>query len=118
MAYDQHLADRIARELQEQGVSAEAKRLMGGLCFVMNEKMCVGTSIDKTNGKPRLIARIGAEAVQVALKNKNCLPFQPAGKVMKDFVSIYEMEIDSDKNLSHWVKLSIAFNHNLDEKKT
>ncbi|MEP2026084.1 MAG: TfoX/Sxy family protein [Reichenbachiella sp.] len=118
MAYDQHLADRIARELQVQGVTAEAKRLMGGLCFVLREKMCVGTGIDKANGKPRLIARIGAEAVRVALKNNNCLPFQPTGKVMKDFVSIYDEGIDSDESLSHWVKLSVAFNHNLGEKKT
>ncbi len=117
MAYDQYLADRIARALQEQGINAEAKRLMGGLCFVLNENMCVATSIDKTNGKPRLIARIGTDAVQAALNDKNCFSFQPTGKVMKDFISVYDEGIDSEEKLSHWVKLSVDFNHHLVETK-
>ncbi|SMD34699.1 TfoX N-terminal domain-containing protein [Reichenbachiella faecimaris] len=118
MAYDQHLADRIAQELQAQGINAEAKRLMGGLCFVLNEKMCVGTSIDKASNKPKLIARIGARAVDTALADKNCLPFQPAGRVMRDFISVLDEGIDSDEGLSHWIRLSVDFNHKLDEKKT
>lgn len=118
MAYDPYLADRIAHELQVQGVNAEAKRLMGGLCFVLNEKMCVGTSIDKMNDKPRLIARIGVDAVMMALKDENCLPFKPTGRVMKDFISIYDEGIDSDDNLSHWVKLSIDFNFHLTKENT
>lgn len=116
MPYDQHLADRIARELQAQGVSSEAKRLMGGLCFVLNEKMCVGTGIDKKNGKARLIARIGKDEVQTALVDKNCKPFQPTGRVMKDFISVYDEGFDKDEHLTHWVKLAIDFTHSLTEK--
>ena len=118
MAYDELLFDRISRTFQELGINAEAKRLMGGLCFVLQDKMCVGTSIDKTNGKPRLIARIGEAQVLQALKNDYCLPFQPTGKVMKDFVSIYDEGIDSDESLTKWVKSSIDFNLQLNEKKT
>ena len=117
MAYDQYLADRIAQELKAQGVEAEPKRLMGGLCFVLNENMCVATSIDKKNGKPRLIARIGADAVRIALNDKNCFSFQPTGKIMKDFISVYDEGIDSDEKLSHWVKLSLDFNRHLIETK-
>ncbi len=107
------LFDRITRSFQELGVNAEAKRLMGGLCFVLQDKMCVGTSIDKANGKPRLIARIGEAQVSQALKYDYCLPFQPTGKVMKDFVSIYDEGIDSDENLAQWVKLSVNFSQEL-----
>jgi hypothetical protein len=55
MAYDQALADRISRFFERQKRKYEAKPMMGGLCFMVNGKMCVGVE------KYRLMARIGPE---------------------------------------------------------
>ena len=56
MAYDELLEQRIRRFFTGKGTKHEAKRMMGGLCFMVNGKMCVGVE------KNRLMARIGPEA--------------------------------------------------------
>ena len=38
MAYDEHLADRIRQTSHEQHVAVEEKKMMGGLCFMVNDK--------------------------------------------------------------------------------
>ncbi|MTI21779.1 RNA methyltransferase, partial [Fulvivirga sp. RKSG066] len=42
MAYNESLADRIRRGLQELQITYEEKKMMGGLTFMLNNKMCVG----------------------------------------------------------------------------
>ena len=43
MAYNEHLGDRIRRVFEEKKVSQiEEKKMMGGLTFMVNGKMCVG----------------------------------------------------------------------------
>ena len=58
MAYSEYLADRVRQRLRQQG-NVEEKKMMGGLIFMVNEKMCVGLDIDKETGKDRLMVRIG-----------------------------------------------------------
>ncbi|MEO9965796.1 MAG: TfoX/Sxy family protein [Reichenbachiella sp.] len=110
MAYDEYLAERVKLALSRKGVRAEAKRLMGGLCFVLNDKMCVGVSKNKKTGQSGLIARIGDSAVQNALENQRCHTFSPAGRPMKDFIFIEDQGLDQEAELDHWVELAIAFN--------
>jgi len=46
MAYNQTLANRIREQLQDlDGI--EEKEMMGGLCFMLNDKMCVGIIKDE-----------------------------------------------------------------------
>lgn len=46
MAYSEFLADRIRQRLNHKGPVIE-KKMMGGLIFKVNEKMCIGIDIDK-----------------------------------------------------------------------
>lgn len=110
MAYDEYLADRVRQALSAKGVKAEAKRLMGGLCFVLDEKMCLGISINKKTGQSGLIARIGEKAVQESLQNSYCHVFKPAGRPMKDFIFIEDSGLDKEDELDHWIQLAISFN--------
>ena len=48
MAYSTFLADRLEQRLRSKGLT-EMKKMMGGLIFMVNEKMCVGIDIDKKN---------------------------------------------------------------------
>ena len=52
MAYNEFLADRIRQVLKEKNVVFEEKAMMGGLTFMVNDKMCVGIV------KDNLMARI------------------------------------------------------------
>ncbi|WP_239540728.1 TfoX/Sxy family protein [Spongiivirga citrea] len=52
MAYNEFLADRIRRFFQDQKSNFYEKKMMGGLCFMVDDKMCCGIHFDKkkTNG--------------------------------------------------------------------
>jgi TfoX/Sxy family transcriptional regulator of competence genes len=45
MAYNENLADRIRTELSALR-KVEEKKMMGGLTFMVNGKMCVGVASD------------------------------------------------------------------------
>lgn len=53
MAYNEFLADRIRTRLSKHKV--EEKKMMGGLTFMVNDKMCVGIVKDD------LMARINPD---------------------------------------------------------
>ena len=48
MAYDDFLVDQVKQVLNEKKILFEEKKMMGGLCFMVDGKMCMGVSIDKT----------------------------------------------------------------------
>jgi hypothetical protein len=54
MAYDQQTAERVRKALSGQP-NAVKKRLMGGLCFMVNGSMCCSVS-----GQGGLLIRVGA----------------------------------------------------------
>ena len=110
MAYDEYLADRIRHTLQSKKVVFEEKKMMGGLCFMVDDKMCVGTSMNKVSGQPQLVARIGEEVYEESLTRKGCRKFDITGREMKGFVYVEEEGIDSHEALTHWVQLSLNYN--------
>ncbi len=65
MAYNEKLAKRV-REALAGKRKVEEKKMMGGLTFMLNNKMCVGISGDD------LMARIDPEIYVSALKRKGC----------------------------------------------
>mgnify|MGYP001244681063 CR=1 FL=1 len=104
MAYDEYLADRVRMLLRERGIRAEEKRMMGGLCFMVRDKMCLGIV------EERLMARIGPEAYQPALRQPGCREMDFTGRPMKGFVFVEEDGIDSDEALASWVQLCLDYN--------
>lgn len=107
MAYDEHLADRIRKELQKKHIMFMEKKMMGGLTFMINNKMCVGIV------KNDLMARIGEDNYESALKKPGCKPMDFTGKPMKGYVFLEPSGIDMDQELEYWIDLSIAFNGTL-----
>ena len=107
MAYDEHLANRIRKELHKKHIFFIEKKMMGGLTFMINDKMCVGIV------KNKLMARIGKEEYEDALKKRGCKPMDFTGKPMKGYVFIEPEGIDLDSELEFWIDLSLAFNKSL-----
>lgn len=104
MAYDELLADRIRNVLKFNGVSNKEIKMMGGLCFMVDGKMCVGI-ID--NG---LLARIAPEIYNESLDRKGCKEMKFTGRAMKGFVIIEPEGIDLDTDLEYWIQLCLDFN--------
>jgi TfoX/Sxy family transcriptional regulator of competence genes len=103
MAYDEKLANRV-RELLLKKRSVEEKKMMGGLTFMVNTKMCIGILNDN------LMARIDPEVYESALERKGCREMDFTGRPMKGFVFIDPEGTKSNKDLEYWVNLALDYN--------
>ena len=104
MAYDIFLADRIRAALKVNRVSFEEKQMMGGLCFMVNDKMCVGII------KNDLMVRIDPDIYEEQLQVKGCKIMSFTGRPMKGFVLVEPEGIDTESELNYWIKLCLDFN--------
>ncbi len=110
MAFSEYQKGRIEWAFKRKNTIVIGKRFMGGYCFFLDDKMCIGIDIDKKTGKDRLMARIGEEAMPNALKKKGCRPMDITGRPMKGFVFIDSEAFDLEKDLEYWVQLAVEFN--------
>lgn len=110
MAYDEAIADRIRQVFSEKKAPFEEKRMMGGLCFMVDDKMCCGVHFDKKKQTDLLMARIGEGAYEQALKRPGCLPMDFTGRPMKGYVFITPEGFDMDDDLDYWIQLCLDFN--------
>lgn len=104
MACDPLLENRVRQFFDTKHIKHEAKRMMGGLCFMVKGKMCVGIE------KNRLMARIGPEAYDDALTRKGCRPMDFTGRPMRGFVFVGPEGLKSEKDLAFWLDLALAYN--------
>ena len=110
MAYDDYLADRIRRILNEKHKPFDELKMMGGLCFKVNHKMLCGIHIDKKYGDSLLMARIGELAYDTEIKNEHCLPMDFTGRPMRGYMFVTPEGFDSEDDLSYYIDLCLAFN--------
>jgi len=104
MPFDEYLAERVRRAFRGRHVGFEEKKMMGGLCFLVDGKMCAGVE------KNRLMARIGPLAQEEALRRKGCHEMDFTGRPMKGFVFVEADGLDSEADLDDWIGLCLAFN--------
>ncbi|QCX37865.1 TfoX/Sxy family protein [Aureibaculum algae] len=110
MAYDEHLGERINEILKTKNVSFNSKKMMGGLIFMVNEKMTCGIHIDKKYGDSLLMAKIGMEAYEEEIKKEVCLPMDFTGRPMKGYIFITPSGFDLDADLEYWIDKALDFN--------
>ena len=104
MAYNEHLADRIKQILDHRKIKFTEKKMFGGLCFLVDDKMLMGVE------KARLMVRIGQDAEPGALKKKGAKPMDFTGRVMKGYLFVDDKAVDLDKELEYWVDLCLKYN--------
>jgi TfoX/Sxy family transcriptional regulator of competence genes len=104
LAYNEELAQRIRQILRKQSLPVEEKKMMGGLTFMVDEKMCVGIIKDD------LMARISPDEYESVLQKKGCRPMDFTGRPMIGYVFVDQDVISSDQQLNSWVQLALDFN--------
>ncbi len=104
MAYDDQLSAGVRDSFMRRQVSFDEKRMMGGLCFLVNGKMCVG--VDRN----RLMARIDPAVYDEALMRAGCRPMDFTGRPMRGFVFIERAGFATDQALDGWLDLALEFN--------
>ena len=103
MAYNEKLANRV-RELLQNKKRVEKKKMMGGLTFMVNDKMSVGVLNDD------LMVRIDPDVCEDALERKGCHQMDFTGRPMKGFVFVEPDGIKSKKYLEYWLSLALEYN--------
>lgn len=110
MAYNEESAQSIRQVLLEKGADFTEKKMFSGICFLVDDKMCCGTHIDKKTGGDMLLCRIGESVYEHALEQPGCIPMEFTGKPMKGFVFLTEEGIRSRQDLEKWIQLCLDFN--------
>lgn len=103
MAYDEKLAERIRKYLNDR-VAATEKRMMGGLTFMVNEKMCVGAVNDS------LMVRFDPDLHDQILAKPGVRPMDFTGKPMQGYVFVDQSVVGGDELLGFWLDLALSFN--------
>ena len=112
MAYDEYLGDRIRQILESKNTKFYEKKMMGGLVFMVNERMCCGIHIDKKFGDSLLMAKIGTAQYAKEISKDVCLPMDFTGRPMKGYIFITPAGFDTDSDLEYWIDKAVAFNQN------
>lgn len=103
MAYNEKLATRI-RERLTGLPNIEEKKMMGGLAFMYNGKMCVGIFRDQ------LMCRIDPAFHEEAIKKKGCKTMDFSNRSMIGYVVIGGSGMSSKKDFDYWINLSLKYN--------
>ena len=103
MAYDEKLAQRVREKLIAHPKVHE-KKMMGGLTFMVDDKMCVGILQED------LMVRLDPAVHETALQKNGCREMDFTGKPMKGFLFINSEGTKSKKDLTYWIDLALEFN--------
>ncbi|HTR30934.1 MAG TPA: TfoX/Sxy family protein [Puia sp.] len=104
MPYNEKLADRVRELISLTHKNIEEKRMFGGLCFMVNDKMCIGVE------KDRLMVRLDPEKYDEVIQKEGCKPMDFTGKPMKGYVFVSTDVLNTKAKLAYWIGLALDYN--------
>lgn len=110
MAYDQKTVERVLRVLSKRRKVVE-KKMIGGLCFMVDGRMCCGVTATG------LLVRVGAEARKRTLAEPHVRPMKFAGRSLAGFVLVAPEGYRTDAALAKWVQRGLEFASTVPQKK-
>ena len=109
MAYDQGFAERVRLAFADHDVIAIEKKMMGGLCFMVKDKMCVGVDKDK-QGEDRLMVRLDPNDYENWLAQPGARAMDFTGRPMKGFIYLSADAVGEDVGLDLWISRALDYN--------
>jgi len=103
MAYNEKIADRIRESLVSLPDVIE-KQMFGGVCFMVNGKMCVGVI------KENMMCRIDPAVADLVVEEPGCRPMDFQTRPMKGYVYVSEEAMRTKKEFERWINLCLDFN--------
>jgi TfoX/Sxy family transcriptional regulator of competence genes len=104
MPYNEKLADRVRELIAAEEKNVEEKRMFSGMCFMVNDKMCVCL------GRGTIMVRLDPDLVDEVLEQEGVSPMIMSGRPVKGFVRVNEEVLTTKKKLAYWVDLALSFN--------
>lgn len=102
---DNHFtAERIADVLTAKNVIFGQKKMFGGDCFMVDDKMLAGTY------KGGMMARIDPVEAEVLVNRKGASQMIHGGKAMLGYLFLEPEGYESDADLVFWLEKCLAFN--------
>jgi hypothetical protein len=102
MAFDESLAQRI-RDALARKKKIEEKKMFGCICFFINGNALVGV------WKDRLIARLGPDEGEAALREPHVRAFDITGRPMRNWVAVEPEGVEDDVQLKDWIQRAMKF---------
>src|SRR5881409_3234810 len=102
MAFSEVLAERIRQQLARRK-NIEERKMFGGIGFLLNGNMLVGV------WKDSLIARLGPDEGDEALKEPHVKEFDITGRPMKGWVLVELAGVEGDDQLKGWIQRAVKF---------
>lgn len=99
---DPQLQQRIANALQAEGITADPKKMFGGVAFMVNDHMSAGIT-----NKGDLMVRIDPARAEEMLQLPGAAPMSMGNKTMKGFIFVDPSAVETDQALKKWIKLSL-----------
>jgi TfoX/Sxy family transcriptional regulator of competence genes len=103
MAYNDKLAERIRNRFKEL-TNVEEKRMMGGLVWMYNDKMCVGVF------KEELMCRVDPDSHEKLNGTRGSRTMEFAKRPMIGYLLINESGLKSKADFEYWIKMALDFN--------
>lgn len=104
MAYDEKLADRVREIISLTQTNIAEKKMFGGLCFMVNEKMCVGVEAE------RMMIRFDPVLTDELMEKEGCTPMDFTNKVMKGYAFVDIAVLKTKRKLEYWINLALDYN--------
>ena len=102
MAADESLAARI-RDALARTANVEERTLFGCACFFLNGHVLAGV------WKDALIARVGPDEGEAALRELHVRAFDITGRPMRNWVAVEPEGVEDDDQLKEWLDRAIKF---------
>lgn len=104
MASDPHTLERLRRILQHRNVAWTEKRMFGGDCFMVDDKMCFGTY------KGGIMFRLDPELSAELAERPGLTPMVQGGHSMVGFLHAVPSAYDREDDLEFWIDHCLAYN--------
>src|SRR3954452_20153761 len=102
MAFDESLAARI-RDALSRTKGVGEKKMFGCICFLLDGNALAGV------WKDRLIARLGPDEGEAALRESHVRAFDITGRPMRNWVAVAPEGVEDDEQLHDWVRRALEF---------
>lgn len=104
MATDTYLLDRMRMVLKEKHALWTEKRMFGGDCFLVDDKMCFATI------KGGILARVGPNNIDELTAKPCAEQMIHGGRIMTGYLFIEPDGYDLDDDLEFWIEKCLEFN--------
>lgn len=104
MATDPYLLERMRNILKDKNAAWTEKKMFGGDCFMVDDKMCFGTY------KGGIMARVAPEDAETLSQRPGAAQMIHGGRPMTGYLFVEPEGYDSEADLDFWISACLAFN--------